>query len=206
MRTKQSLPDLVIQMKRLCVFCGSNAGSKKIYAEVAYNLGKLLAENHIGLVYGGGRVGLMGILADSVLAASGEVIGVIPEGLFAREVAHIGLTELLFVESMHQRKAMMAELADGFIALPGGYGTCEEFCEMVTWAQLGIHEKPCGVLNVAGFYNSYLTFLDNAVKEGFLQIEHRKLILEDEHPLELLDKMRNYHPPALPKWINLDES
>jgi uncharacterized protein (TIGR00730 family) len=193
-------------MKRLCVFCGSSTGSKSIYAETAQNLGKLLAQNNIGLVYGGGRVGLMGILADSALAASGEVIGVIPKGLFAREVAHAGLTELRFVDSMHQRKAMMEELADGFIALPGGYGTCEEFCEMVTWAQLGIHNKPCGILNVDGFYDSYLSFLDNAVKEGFLSMEHRKLILEDEHSFDLLEKMRNYRSPTLSKWIDLDES
>jgi uncharacterized protein (TIGR00730 family) len=193
-------------MKRICVFCGSNTGSKSIYAETAQNLGKLLARNNIGLVYGGGRVGLMGILADSVLAASGEVIGVIPKGLFAREVAHEGLTELRFVESMHQRKAMMEELSDGFIALPGGYGTCEEFCEMVTWSQLGIHNKPCGVLNIEGFYDSYLSFLDTAVKEGFLRMEHRKLILEDEHPFELLNKMRNFNPPKVTKWIDLDES
>jgi uncharacterized protein (TIGR00730 family) len=193
-------------MKRICVFCGSNTGSKSIYAETAQNLGKLLARNNIGLVYGGGRVGLMGILADSVLAVSGEVIGVIPKGLFAREVAHEGLTELRFVESMHQRKAMMEELSDGFIALPGGYGTCEEFCEMVTWAQLGIHSKPCGVLNIEGFYDSYLSFLDTAVKEGFLRMEHRKLILEDEHPFELLKKMQQYRPPTLPKWIDLDQS
>jgi uncharacterized protein (TIGR00730 family) len=193
-------------MKRICVFCGSNTGSKSIYAETAQNLGKLLARNNIGLVYGGGRVGLMGILADSVLDVSGEVIGVIPKGLFAREVAHEGLTELRFVESMHQRKAMMEELSDGFIALPGGYGTCEEFCEMVTWAQLGIHSKPCGVLNIEGFYDSYLSFLDTAVKEGFLRMEHRKLILEDEHPFELLKKMQQYRPPTLPKWIDLDQS
>jgi uncharacterized protein (TIGR00730 family) len=193
-------------MKRLCVFCGSSTGSKSIYAETAQNLGKLLAQNNIGLVYGGGRVGLMGILADSALAASGEVIGVIPKGLFAREVAHAGLTELRFVDSMHQRKAMMEELADGFIALPGGYGTCEEFCEMVTWAQLGIHNKPCGILNVDGFYDSYLSFLDNAVKEEFLSMEHRKLIVEDEHAFDLLEKMRNYRPPILSKWIDLDES
>jgi uncharacterized protein (TIGR00730 family) len=193
-------------MKRICVFCGSNTGSKSIYAETAHNLGKLLAQNKIGLVYGGGRVGLMGILADSALAASGEVIGVIPKGLFAREVAHEGLTELRFVESMHQRKAMMEELADGFIALPGGFGTCEEFCEMITWAQLGIHNKPCGVLNIERFYDSYLSFLDTAVTEGFLRMEHRKLILEDEHPFELLKKMQHYRPPVLPKWIDLDQS
>lgn len=193
-------------MKRLCVFCGSSTGSKSIYAETAQNLGKLLAQNNIGLIYGGGRVGLMGILADAVLAASGEVIGVIPNGLFAREVAHAGLTELRFVQSMHQRKAMMEELADGFIALPGGYGTCEEFCEMVTWAQLGIHNKPCGILNVQGFYDSYLSFLDTAVKEGFLRMEHRKLILEDNHPVSLLKKMQHYRPPTLPKWIDLDQT
>jgi uncharacterized protein (TIGR00730 family) len=193
-------------MKRICVFCGSSTGSKGIYAETAQNLGKLLAQNNIGLVYGGGRVGLMGILADSALSASGEVIGVIPKGLFVREVAHEGLTELRFVDSMHQRKAMMEELADGFIALPGGYGTCEEFCEMVTWAQLGIHNKPCGLLNVERFYDSYLSFLDNAVKEGFLRMEHRKLILEDTHPFELLNKMKNHHPPKLTKLIDPDES
>ncbi len=193
-------------MKRICVFCGSNVGAKQIYADSARELGIILAKRKLGLVYGGGRVGLMGILADSVLAEGGEVTGIIPQGLFTKEVAHEGLTELRFVGSMHQRKAMMVELSDGFIALPGGYGTTEEFCEVITWAQLGIHHKPCGVLNIEGFFTSLLSFLDHAVEEHFLRAEHRALVLEDEKPESLLNKMSDYHPPDLQKWMDLDET
>jgi uncharacterized protein (TIGR00730 family) len=173
-------------MKRICVFCGSNTGVKAAYAEAAKELARTLTRNKLGLVYGGGRVGLMGILADTVLEAQGEVVGIIPQGLFRKEVAHEGLTELRFVSSMHQRKAMMVEMADGFIALPGGFGTTEEFCEVITWAQLGIHNKPCGVLNIDGYFNLLLTYLDHSVQEQYLRPEHRSMVLESETPVYLL--------------------
>jgi uncharacterized protein (TIGR00730 family) len=193
-------------MKRICVFCGSSVGAKSIYADAARELGLTLVKQKLGLVYGGGRVGLMGILADTVLTAGGEVTGIIPQGLFTKEVAHEGLTELRFVASMHQRKAMMVELANGFIALPGGFGTTEEFCEVITWAQLGIHQKPCGILNIDGFFTSLLQYLDHAVEQRFLRPEHRTMILEDENPSALLEKMRTFHPPVLEKWMDLDET
>lgn len=193
-------------MKRICVFCGSNAGVRPEYAEAAREMGKALASRLIGLVYGGGRVGLMGILADQVLEAGGEVIGVIPAALDEREIAHRELTELRVVNSMHERKAMMAELSDGFIALPGGYGTFEEFCEVLTWAQLGFQHKPCAVLNVKGFYDPLMTLFDDAVREGFLRPQHRKLVLEGTNPGELLDRLATYTPPTLDKWIDLDKT
>ena len=154
-------------MKRVCVFCGSSTGARPSYARTAVKLGKILAKRQIGLVYGGGNVGLMGLIADSVLEHGGDVIGVIPRFLVHKEVAHQHLKDLRIVESMHERKALMADLSDGFIALPGGYGTLEEFCEIVTWAQLQLHPKPCGLLNVEGFYDSLLQFLDHAVAEQF---------------------------------------
>jgi uncharacterized protein (TIGR00730 family) len=163
-------------------------------------------DQKLGLVYGGGRVGLMGILADTVLAEGGEVIGIIPQGLFTKEVAHEGLTEIRFVGSMHQRKAMMVELSDGFLALPGGYGTTEEFCEVITWAQLGIHQKPCGLLNVDGYFTHLLKFLDHTVQERFLRPEHRSLVLEDTSAKSLLSKMRAFQPPILEKWLDLGET
>jgi uncharacterized protein (TIGR00730 family) len=193
-------------MKRICVFCGSSVGAKPIYAEATRDLGLTLVKQGLGLVYGGGRVGLMGILADTVLAEGGEVTGIIPQGLFTKEVAHEGLTELRFVGSMHQRKAMMVDLSDGFIALPGGFGTTEEFCEVITWAQLGIHHKPCGILNTDGFFTSFLKYLDQAVGERFLRPEHRALILEDEESASLLEKMRQFKPLVLEKWMDLDET
>jgi hypothetical protein len=189
-------------MKRVCVFCGSNFGSRPSYAETAKNVGMILASKEIELVYGGGRVGLMGAIADSVLAAGGKVIGVIPESLLAKEVAHLNLTELRVVSSMHERKALMAELSDGFIALPGGFGTFEEFCEILTWAQLGFHKKPCGILNVANFYDSLLTLFDFAVAEGFVRSEHRSLVLVEKEIVALLEKMSKYIPQATDKWIN----
>ena len=181
-------------MKRICVFCGSNPGFNPVYREAARELGRLLAGRGLGLIYGGGRVGLMGILADAVLEHGGEAIGVIPEQLFALEVGHNGLTELRVVRSMHERKASMAELADGFIALPGGYGTFEEFCEIVTWAQLGLHSKPCGLLNVNGFYDGLLGQLSRAVGEGFIQPRQRELVLSGEEPGELLEKLFAWNP------------
>jgi uncharacterized protein (TIGR00730 family) len=193
-------------MKRICVFCGSNNGLKTVYSDAAQTMGVALSRHSIGLVYGGGSVGLMRVIADAVLRESGEVIGVIPEALATKEVAHMGLKDLRVVSSMHERKALMAQLSDAFIALPGGYGTLEEFCEVLTWAQLGLHRKPCGILNVKGFYDPLLSFLDHAVSEGFVREVHRSLILVDPDPERLLDKLIDYQPPPLDKWIDLGET
>ncbi len=189
-------------MRRLCVFCGSSAGGRPEYADAARDFGRLLGERGLGLVYGGGHVGLMGVLADAVLRAGGEVIGVIPRALVERELAHAGLTELRVVETMHQRKALMADLADGFAALPGGFGTADELFEILTWAQLGLHAKPVGLLNVAGFFDPLLAWADACVRERFLRPEHRRLLLAAETPELLLTQL--LHPtPAEPvgKWI-----
>jgi len=169
-------------------------------------MGIALARRDITLVYGGGRVGLMGSIADAVLAQGGEVIGVIPEPLVAREVAHKGLTDLRIVGSMHERKALMAELSDAFVALPGGFGTLEEFCEITTWTQLGLHRKPCGLLNVSGYYDALLSFLDHAVSERFIRPEHRSVVLADTEPDGLLDKLKGFDAPELDKWIDLKET
>lgn len=169
-------------------------------------MGVVLSRRGIGLVYGGGSVGLMRVVADTVIKEGCEVIGVIPEALAIKEVAHQGLKDLRIVGSMHERKALMAELSDAFIALPGGYGTLEEFCEVLTWAQLGLHRKPCGILNVKGFYDPLLSFLDHAVSEGFVREVHRSLILVEQDPERLLDKLIDYQPPALDKWIDRDET
>jgi uncharacterized protein (TIGR00730 family) len=193
-------------MKRLCVFCGSSQGTNPAYADAATAMGTLLAKRGIGLVYGGGNVGLMGILADAVLAAGGDVIGVIPQGLADREVAHHGVTDLRVVDSMHTRKAMMADLSDGFIAMPGGVGTFEEFFEAVTWTQLGVHRKPCGLLNVAGFYTPLALFIDQAVSEGFIKPVHRAVIVVDDDPARLLDSLTAIDLPDVPKWIRRDET
>src|ERR1700730_14793457 len=164
-------------MQRICVFCGSSSGTNPVFANAARRLGETLARDGLTVVYGGGGGGLMGTLADAALGAGGAVIGVIPEPLVERELGHLKLTELRIVASMHERKATMAELADGFIALPGGAGTLEGFCEVWNWAQLGIHRKPCGILNVEDYYGRYLSFLDHMVEEGFLRPEHRELVL-----------------------------
>jgi len=163
-------------------------------------MGQTLAQNGWGLVYGGGKVGLMGTLADAALEHGAEVIGVIPQALFEKEVGHTGLGELRVVASMHERKALMAELADGFVALPGGFGTLEEFCEILTWGQLGLHQKPMGLLNAAGFYTPLLRMFDHAAREGFVRPEHRRMVLVDETPEGLLEQMRRYTPVAKPKW------
>ena len=193
-------------MKRICVFCGSNAGHDARYRAEAEALGRLLASRGIELVYGGGNVGLMGALADACLAADGTVIGVIPEALLGKEVAgrhvdHRALTRLEVVDSMHTRKARMAELADGFIALPGGFGTFEEFCEILTWGQLGFHVKPMGLLNVAGFYDPLLALFDHAVHEGFLRPQNRAMALTDTDSGRLLDAMAAYRPEPVSKWL-----
>ncbi len=190
-----------MNFKRICVFCGSNMGTNLAYRYAAVELGRLLAARGIELVYGGGNVGLMGVLADTVLAAGGRAIGVIPESLMAKEVGHSGLTELHIVNSMHERKALMSDLSDGFIAMPGGFGTFEEFCEVVTWSQLGIQSKPCGLLNVEGFYDSLLALFDHAVGEGFLREENRRLVLQARESKELLEKMAAFAPAPVDKWI-----
>jgi uncharacterized protein (TIGR00730 family) len=188
-------------MSRICVFCGSSPGSRTIYGERAKALGRLLAEKGIGMVYGGGNVGLMGIIADAVLQSSGEVIGIIPQALLDAEIGHQGLSELRVVGSMHERKAMMAELSDAFIALPGGFGTFEEFSEVVTWSQLGLHRKACGLLNVEGYYDSLLALFDNALQEGFLKPEHRSLVISDNDPEVLIYRLRKFEAPETPKWV-----
>jgi len=188
-------------MKNITVFCGSNSGFRAEYAEAAKNLAHCLVEQKIRLIYGGGNVGLMGIIADEVMKQNGEVIGIIPDSLDKKEVGHRGITELRVVGSMHERKAMMAELTDGFIAMPGGIGTFEEFFEILTWAQLGFHQKPCGILNVAGYYDGLLALCDTAVAEGFLRKAHRRLILDEFDSNLLIEKMRNFQPPAVEKWI-----
>lgn len=189
-------------MKRICVFCGSNSGLDPIYLETAETVGEFLAANNIELVYGGGRVGLMGKIADTVLARGGTVIGVIPESLAIKEVAHQNTTVLHVVDSMHERKALMAEYADGFIAMPGGFGTFEEFCEIVTWAQLGIHQKPCALLNVAGFYDNLIAMFDYSASQNFIRGEHRKLVLVGDNIENLFELMKNYRPPAIEKWLD----
>ncbi len=193
-------------MKRICVFCGSSPGARAEYPEAAQALAAVLLKNNIGLVYGGGHVGLMGVIADAMLAGGGEVIGVIPHGLAVREVEHHDLTELRIVHSMHERKALMADLVDGFIAMPGGFGTFEEFCEIITWAQLGIHHKPCGLLNVAGYYDALLGLFNHAVTERFVRPEYRALVLDESDPERLLEAMINYQSPVLEKWISRDET
>jgi uncharacterized protein (TIGR00730 family) len=194
-------------MERVCVFCGSSPGARPAYAEATAELGRLLAADGIGLVYGGGAVGLMGVLADSVLAAGGEAIGVIPQALVDREIGHSGLTELRVVGSMHERKALMAELADAFVALPGGLGTLEELFEVYTWAQLGLHRKPCGLLDVERYYAGIVEFLEHAVREGFVREEHRAMLMVDRDPRALIERLREFAPETVqPKWIDRDET
>src|SRR5581483_12340238 len=173
-------------MRRLCVFCGSALGVREQYAEAARRVGELLVQHRIGLVYGGGHIGIMGALADAVLRAGGEVIGVIPQALVDKELAHAALTELRVVATMHQRKAEMADLADGFAALPGGCGTLDELFEILTWAQLGLHRKPIGLLNVAGFFDPLLAWLEHSIREEFIREKHRSLLLTATEPEQLL--------------------
>jgi uncharacterized protein (TIGR00730 family) len=188
-------------VKRLCIFCGSSAGGDPAFAAAAAALGATLAEAGIGLVYGGGRAGLMGIVADAALAAGGEVIGVIPQSLVDRELAHRGCTTLHVVPSMHARKAMMADLADGFVALPGGIGTLEELFEVWTWAQLGDHAKPVALLNVAGFYDTLIAFIGEIAAKGFLRHRHGDMLLVADDVPALLETMRGYRPPETTQWI-----
>jgi uncharacterized protein (TIGR00730 family) len=189
-------------MRWLCVFCGSKAGGSAVYTDSTRRLGELVVARGLGLVYGGGHVGLMGVLADAVLQTGGEVVGVIPQAMVERELAQMNLTRLEVVDTMHQRKARMADLADGFTALPGGFGTADELFEILTWAQLGLHAKPVGLLNVAGFFSPVLAWLDHAVREDFLKPKHRRLLLEAETPGGLLDLLLHYRPEEPEaKWI-----
>ncbi|GHO83257.1 LOG family protein [Dictyobacter formicarum] len=191
-------------MSRICVFAGSNPGVRPEFVQAARELGQELANRGIGLVYGGGRLGLMGAIADATLAADGEVIGVMPRGLFQREVAHEYLTKLYTVNSMHERKALMADLADAFIALPGGFGTFDELFEITTWAQIGIHTKPIGLLDVAQFFLPLLALIEHASQEGFINPFHTQLLLHYQTPAALLDALASYTPPPLQsKWTEL---
>ena len=189
-------------VRSLCVFCGSSVGSKPAFIGAAIAFGKVLAEQKIRLVYGGGRVGLMGAIADSVLNNGGEATGVIPKHLVAREVAHQGLSDLRIVESMHERKALMAELSDGFVAMPGGLGTLEEFFEVWTWGQLGLHRKPYALLNVAGFYDPLVEFIDQLVELKFVKPEHRKMLIVESDVAILPVRLSGHHTPTVDKWID----
>jgi uncharacterized protein (TIGR00730 family) len=193
-------------MRRICVFCGSSTGIRPAYREAAARLGSLMALRGLGLVFGGGHIGLMGVLADAVLAAGGEVVGVIPQALVDRELAHGRLTELHVVDTMHQRKALMADLSDGFVALPGGYGTLDETFEILTWAQLGIHRKPVAMLNVGGFFDPLLGWIDRAVDDGFLRGQHRELLNVAATPEEVIEALLGHEPaPQMPKWVDPEE-
>ena len=189
-------------MTRICVFAGSSSGARAEYLGAASDLGKLFAARGIELVYGGARVGLMGAIADAVLADGGRVTGVIPKALVEKEVAHSGLTDLRIVTSMHQRKALMADLSDAFIALPGGWGTLDEMFEILTWAQLGLHRKPCGLLNVLGYFERLLSFLDHTMEQGFVRREYGSLLSTSDDPAALLDAIHTQTPPTVEKWID----
>jgi uncharacterized protein (TIGR00730 family) len=188
-------------MKSVAVYCGASSGTNELFTQQAQAMGQALAERGFTLVYGGGRVGLMGAVADSALAHGGRVIGVIPDFLVAKEVEHRGVTELHIVKSMHERKLMMADLAEGFVAMPGGYGTLEELFEVLTWGQLGLHKKPIGMLNVAGYYDHLLRALDHMADEGLLRRENRNQLLSNAHPHGMLDEMLAYRPVSLEKWL-----
>jgi len=189
-------------LKRICVFSGSSPGARPAYREMARDLGTALARAGLGVVYGGASVGLMGVLADAVIESGGEVIGVMPQALADKELAHTKLTELRVVPSMHVRKQTMADLGDGFVALPGGMGTIEELTEILTWAQLGMHRKPCGVMNVEGYFDRFIHFLDHAVAERFVTPAHRSMLVVAKTPEELLQAFRSYQAPAVAKWMD----
>lgn len=192
-------------MKRITVFCGSSFGTEDIYRSQAFELGQTLAKQNIELVYGGAKVGLMGAVADGVLENNGKVIGVLPNFLRSKEIAHTNLTELIVVESMHERKIKMNELCDGVIALPGGFGTFEELFEMLTWAQLGLHKKPIAILNIDGFYDSLLVMIQNMTDKGLLKEANQKMLLVSDDIEDLLEKMKNYVPPTVGKWIDKEK-
>jgi hypothetical protein len=194
------------EKRRICVFCGSKTGTNGVYRTAATDLGRVLVERGIGLVYGGGSVGLMGVIADAVLEAGGEVVGVIPERLATKELLHTGVANMHVMASMHARKARMAELADAFIAMPGGFGTFEETLEMITWSQLGIHRKPVGLLNVAGYFDPLVQFFDHAIAEGFIREKHRQLVVVRDEPAALLDELAVHKLPKEHKWATADAS
>jgi len=193
-------------VKRICVYCGSAVGASSVYVQMAEKLAIELVKRNIELVYGGAQVGVMGSIANSVLAAGGSVIGVLPVGLFRTEVPHDGLTQLIEVSSLHERKAKMAEISDAFIALPGGLGTLEELFEILTWAQLGLHKNPVGILNVNGFYDKMLGYLDHAVAEKFIRLQHREMILVDADIESMFEKFSQYEPPIGQKWVDLERN
>lgn len=192
-------------MKRICVFCGSNVGTNSLYRTAAEEVGRVLVERGLGLVYGGGSVGLMGVIADAMLAGGGEVIGVIPEVLATRELTHHDVTKMYVVPTMHARKARMAELADAFVALPGGFGTFEELFETIAWAQLGIHRKPIGVLNVAGYFEALNRLIEQGISQQFIKPEYRRLIVMSDQPAALLDALVQHEMPDVRKWITPEE-
>ena len=194
------------EINNLVVFCASSSGSDPTFVDTARTLGRTIAERGSTVIYGGGKVGLMGTVADAALAAGGRVVGIIPHGLEQREVAHRGLSELIVVNSMHERKQKMAERADAFVALPGGYGTLEEIMEVITWAQLGIHRCPCAFLNVAGYYDAFFDFLDHACKSGLLKPEYREMLLVEREIEPLFERMAAYESPIQDQWIELPES
>jgi uncharacterized protein (TIGR00730 family) len=204
-RDPLAAPGSLNELRRLCVFCGSSSGVHPVYAQAAQTVARLLCRRGIELVYGGGNVGLMGTLANACLREGGRVIGVIPQALADKEVAHTGLTELRIVSSMHERKAVMADLSDAFVALPGGYGTWEELFEALSWSQLGIQRKACGLLNVNGYYDPLLELVDKSVAEGFLREGHRELLLSDDDPGRLLDRLSSGCVPSVEKWIGRRE-
>lgn len=195
-----------IQLNRLAVFCGSSSGNDLAITEAAQNLGKLMVEQQIELVYGAAKIGVMGDIAKAVLDNGGQVIGVIPEFLKRKELVHLGLSQLITTENMHQRKLEMSQLSDGFIALPGGFGTLEELFEIITWAQLGLHQKPVGLLNINGFYDPLLALLEGMVRKGFLKLQNFEILLVANQPQALLNKMRTYKPKDVPKWLTRDRT
>ena len=189
-------------MNRICVYCGSNRGKQDAYVDAAESLAAVLADNDIELVYGGASAGIMGVIADKVLALGGRVHGVLPRSITHKELAHTGLTHLHTVDTMHERKALMADLSDGFVALPGGFGTLEEIIEIVTWGQLQFHAKPCGLLNVNGYFDHLLAFLSHAEQQGFIRAENRSMLLADSSPDRLLRQFKDYRPPSVTKWVD----
>jgi uncharacterized protein (TIGR00730 family) len=192
----------VLDLKRLCVFCGSSGGIDPVHRQVAADFGRLLVSDGIELVFGGGSVGMMGAVADAVLQAGGRVTGVIPRFLATRELLHEGVTDLRLTDNMHERKALMSELSDAFVALPGGLGTFEELFEVLTWAQLGLHDKPIGLLNSAGYFDPLVAMIDRAIADGFCRDEHRRLFIVDDQPSRLMHRLRDYQPPPVKKWIH----
>src|SRR5690554_201069 len=194
------------ELKKICVFCGSSNGNDLAITDMAVKLGEIFAARNITLVYGAAKIGVMGTIAKSVLDNNGKVIGIIPDFLKMKEVVHLGLSELITTQNMHERKLKMQEASDGFIGLPGGMGTLEELLEIITWLQLGLHKKPIGLLNVNGFYNDLINLLENMVRKGFLSIENYNLLLVDSSPIQLLKKMEEFKRPEVPKWLNKDRA